>query len=732
MFRSKPRLHPGLFLLLGLSLWVTVAAGTTPPSRQQTIRQINSLLHQDRRSEALSLCRQYTKDYPADAQVLYNLACLENTVGDRDRAEAAYVAALRAGFGDFELAATDPDLQGDLHQVIVRLNAAEQERLAALAARQALTLDLGVWSPSRQLIPHDPLAEANPIVVSSPTLRLRWQETGLELEADADSSWAAALAGPGMTPWQGGPGLMLSLSIPDSTSAWESANHFLFSFGLDRSGMGGAMFVASQRKWQPISDLEPKIKSTVGGGIRFSAFIPWTAIMPFDPVVDTPLGINATLVVPTGPARRRASLVETMDTVKPLARRRRFALLNFNTDSISADRFVGKVSESISRTLPLDLDLVAVSTMSGRATLSLNFMDQAGRSVLPGGPLTADLTLEQGTNRLRRQADFSSLRAGAYLLQAKLEFPSGKEEAWGASVLHLPPGWRDTYQEHMALVAHDEQATVNYLWDSITRAVAAHQPRRSPGAIVTTLLELDRMLAAAEENGSILPDKGTMVMVYPGPQGQDRVCRLYLPAGREHADGLNPILILGHGWGLEAQMAARIGRNYEFGDQKPTLKVGEDDRFPVYLVPELQPDRNDPGDNLLAEAAACQSWARDYFHSSGVSLVGVDNLGATALALARQHPRAITALQIYAGSHLEPWPQAQPEFIRRQLGPPVSTAPITWVDFRTATARAGQARAILQALKDLGYPITAEQEALGSPGLTQVADRTVKWAEGLR
>ncbi len=81
---------------------------------------------------------------------------------------------------------------------------------------------------------------------------------------------------------------------------------------------------------------------------------------------------------------------------------------------------------------------------------------------------------------------------------------------------------------------------------------------------------------------------------------------------------------------------------------------------------------------------------------------------------------------------MNPWPQAQPEFIRQQLAPTPVELPLTWIDFKMETDQSGQARDILQALKDLGLQLQDEQSVRGSLNLTQVADRLVLWAEGLR
>ncbi len=719
-----------LFLLLGLVTWSTVAAETL--NQMHTASQINSLIRQERRDEALPLCRLYTAEFPDNPVMLYNLACLENTAGNVQQAIEAYRKALEAGFSEFELAAEDPDLQGNAHELILEMNLATRNRLAVIAAGARLTLDHNQWSEPRQLTPHGATARPTVMLGDRPQLSLLWGDNGLEFELTATGQWREMFAVDTQAPWQGGPGLLFSLGMLTDPDDLESTNHFLFAFGFEAKGGVGGMYISTQGQWQRVAELAPKIKIDETGPLRLSAMIPWQALMPYNPLVDTPIGFNATLIRRENGQLHRATLLETSDTMDPLANRRRLARLDFRTDSIVADTFLGKLSNSISRNQPLDLDLVAISTEAGTATLSLNFTDQAGRSVLPAGPIQGTVSLRQGTNHIDRQADFGSLKTGGYIMQTEMVFPSGHRDSWSGTVLQLADRWQQQYEENISLVAMSEQTTVQYLLDTIVAAAANHQPRRSPGAIVTTLIDLEQMLADAEEYGSILPKKGSFVFIYPGAKGQNMVCRMYLPAGREIADGINPIVVFSPGGGHEASLAARIGRNYEHGQQMPTLKSGLDDKFPVYLVPELPAAGGVNTADFQAEADACLNWAMTYFQTPKISVVGIDARGSSALLYARQAADRMNGILVFAGQNLNPWPQAQPEYIRGQLGSPTDLVPITWVDFPSETSKNGQAIDILQALKQLKYQIGDEQTVRGSLNLTQAADRLVIWAEGLR
>lgn len=149
MIRSRSGIQKSLCVfLLALTLWSgPLTSGATEPGDQESaIAHFNALMREDRRAEALPLCRQYALDYPDDPAMLYNLACLENTVGEPERATVAFRAALAAGFSDLDLAAADPDLQSGIRGTIGELITAEQERLAALSGQQGLTLILDTWS----------------------------------------------------------------------------------------------------------------------------------------------------------------------------------------------------------------------------------------------------------------------------------------------------------------------------------------------------------------------------------------------------------------------------------------------------------------------------------------------------------------------------------------------------------------------------------------------------------
>jgi hypothetical protein len=333
---------------------------------------------------------------------------------------------------------------------------------------------------------------------------------------------------------------------------------------------------------------------------------------------------------------------------------------------------------------------------------------------------------------LTRQADFTALDTGAYAIQAELSFPSGRTLSWGTTILQLAPGWQEEYRRRINRLDVQEKPTALYHLDSIVEGVANHHPRRGPGAIVTALGELDKLLDNAADGGSILPDQGFFLAVYPGPDDDPRLCQLYLPARWRTAARPNPVLTVTEATGMVGAIADRMGRNYDQGAQTPTLKTIDEVGFPVYLVPRLAATGVRQPEDMPAEIEACLAWARETFSATAVSLVGVSQDAAAVLELAGGRSEPLNALLIYAGKDLEPWPQADLDFIEQELADFPRNLPVTWIDFVNETALAGQGRQIYQALENLGGIIVETQEVRGPLNFTQVADRTVRWAEDIR
>lgn len=729
--RAGAKPATGLILaVLPLALVLAAPGVSAQTDRMEMAKEITDLLRLDRRTEALSVCRSFTELFPDDPVVLYNLACLENTAGNPDNAVEAFSRAVAAGFDDFTMAFRDPDLASlKYHPDMIDLSLKHQLRLAELAAGQAVDLTWQTPSPSIPLV-----AAYSADTTGAPEIFLTWTPVGLQIELHAGEPWDGLADPENLAPWNGGPGLVITLGIPAAGDPdhYQTSNHFLFAFGLEKSTPLGAAFLSGQQRWQSVMEMQPKIRLDSDLNLELQATIPWALILPYNPLVDDRLGFNAALRL-TGPeASALVGLLPDPAAFRPRTVERRVVPLVFRSDSVGEEVFVGKMSNTISSQEPLTFDLVAVSPGAGKGRLTIDFLGGPQQSLLPDGQVSGTLDLTPGLNRLTRQADFTALETGPYLLKAEMAFPSGRSLSWGTTILHLASGWREDYLERIEALPPQEKPTALFHLQSIEQAAANHNPRRGPESIATTLTDLDRLLTDASKNGTILPDRGTFLAVFPGPDGQTRLCHCYFPAGWKIADRLNPVLTLTAATGMAGAIANRMGQIYEKGRQKPTLKTKEEIGFPIYLVPRLGPlDSRRPGD-LAAETAACLTWVQNTFATDEVSIAGVDQGAGTSLELAVERPQSVKAMILFAGANLEPWPQADFDFVKQQLAGFPRGLPITWTDFIRETEMAGQGPLILDVLRDLGNNIVEVQEVRGGLNFTQAADRTVLWAEGLR
>lgn len=728
----------------------TTASSAVGDSARELGREISRLVDEGRWEQALPLCRRYVQDFPGDPRMLYNLACLENRAGRSRQAVAALQQALAAGFDEMGYALQDEDLKGVAdHPDLWTLDGQAAARLARTADRKAFALELGVWSPAVTLEP-----AGGDQAAAKPSLRLCWQPTGLDLELTAPGVWAGMASGGSdsgdsasedLAPWQGGPGAVVILSVPDGTGPFAAENDFVFAFGTRQGQVVGAMYLPGPRSWQQIAEMNPKLRRDQGGpdtpntpdtagapagAVVLTGTIPWQSIMPYHPLVDPALGVNVVVRRDRTAGYAKAALLPDPWAFAPQSPRHRFVPLNFRIETLGIDLFMGKVSDSLSRQEPLTVALTAVSAAPGTGQLTLDVVDGEGHSLSPEGPRAEPVLLPAGPHTMPRPVDFRGLPTGAYLVKADLILPSGKRAAWSTTVLHLAAGWEEGFRSRIDGLRPAERRTAHGHLQALAGAVATHRTRRNPGPLANTLEDLQGMLAHADRSGSILPDRGAADFVYPGPGDSARRCSLYLAAHPDSAAPFLPVLVLTAARGREAQIVARIARNYDFSPPDSTGTGGAGGLRLVYIVPHL-----DPGaatlDQAAAEALACLDWALSYFGAPRAAVVGVDAEGGTALVLAASQPARLRALQVFAGQDLDPWPQAQNSFVRARLSPAPAGLPVTWIDFVQESAVAGRGPAILSAMRELGWSFAEVQQVRGGLSLSQAADRLVLWARVL-
>ena len=533
-------------------------------------------------------------------------------------------------------------------------------------------------------------------------------------------------------PWNGGPGLVLTLAVPDGPFPFASATTFITAFGRAKNTPVGGVYHPATG-WQRVLELDPEIQvDSQGQSLTLRGTIPWRTIQPFHPLVDTRLGFNAALRVQTedGQQMLRAEAFADPAAFRTDRSRRRFIPLDFDTGTATREDLVGALNTARNTGDTVELTLAMVSPDAGAAVLTVDFTDNQGRSVVPGGARSLPLDLKAGDNRRQQEMDVSSLKPGLYRVRTSLRFPSGRTAVWESHILQLGSAWQDRTEARVAALAPWARPTGHLYLETIAHALDRDNPRLDPGPLATTLNRLEGMLTSAEATGSILPDSGLLGVAYTGPDGAPRTAGLYLPPGWRERGPVQPVIVLGENRVLTGRLVSRVSGAYL---NEGLLKEGDRQsaHSPVYLVPLLPETTGSGQEKAVVEARAANQWALAAFATDGVALAGVDMYGAAALKAMREEPATCRALLIMAGAGLAPWPQATDEFVDRQMQPAVAGVSITWLDFPQETRHNPQAKQLLESLRRVGYDVARNETIKGGLNHTQIADRVVLWAESL-
>jgi hypothetical protein len=723
-----------ILALAYLSLALVASALPAPASAETAAARIAALQRAGRTIEALDLCRRENTLHPGDPVMLYNQACLENRVADAPSALRSLRAALAAGFDDFDYALADPDLQGAAAEGVKLAIAGHRRQRGELSRVRGARLALG--KPVA-------LALEPPAGAKAARLTVTWEETGLSLRLEADDSGRRWLLEGAARPWAGEAGVVVALGDLSADGSGETADCFVFGFGVDKGAGVGALLVAETGRWQRVRELEPKFRGTGTTTMVMDVAIPWSAIAPYHPLVDHELGLNAGLLGQGGAPGPRLMPAAVLD--RPTAPHQLAARLDFDLATAAPGSLYGRTPTTILSGGAVALELAAVSDRAGDGTLVLDFRDSEGHSLLAEGPSSQPVPLNAGLNTVNRAVDFSRLRGGPCRVSAKLTFPSGRDAEWSAWLLNLEPEWETGYRTVIARLPADEQPTANHYLETLVEAARNHRPRRNPGALSTTLGDLNLMLACFRQTGSLVPAEGLAPFVFPGPGGTDRLCHLVVPAGRPAGAALAPVLLAGH---LEAdapRLSARILRWFTetnvgpigiggIAGNKGTGDAAAGATWPVFVLAPGTPDEGagpadaPPGSPSAdeRELAACVRWARERFGAGRLQLAVQRRAAAPGLALASSPGTAIDRLLVFADGALELWPGATAAELTRRAGPPPRGVTVSWVDFTQETAVAGQGRALYDALLRAGWPLETEI-VRGGTSFTQVADRTCLW-----
>lgn len=644
-----------LLLACALALGAGSGALAAPgPSRQTSsaVQERASLLgaflermRADDLTAAAAAARRYLEIFPDDGAMSYNLACVEARRGALELAWPALERALAGPLADPRLAASDPDLaplRSDPR--FERLLAACRTRLVRETEGRAIRLRDGHESEERLLRPN-----------GGGALEAGWPEVAVRLTAGDGALLIKArvraerfLARP--QPWRNGDGFRVTIVAPPPTEAsgFDGDRWHGLGFGVEDDEPVGAVIEQDGHPREiTVLDLAPKVRlQPADQTATYTIRIPWDAVAPYAPPLDTLLGLNVSyLHVGQDRVRRVVSLAPDPALAGPEGPWRRYVPVHFARSELSLPILRGAVSNTLVENGNLGVQLLAWLPLPTAATLAVDILDAAGRSVVEAGGETQLLAAEAGLNRWQRGADLAALPTGPFRVRALLA-PAGSDTLrWQTDVLRLEPRWLAEAQRMARDLAAGDQPSLELRLDVIADELARHHARAPVTALASTIVETGRLLQRGRLGKSVLPDSGGFLAGYRDAAGKARPCFVRLPGGHPAPTPHRLLMVIG-GAGPGAR---------RFGASIADLMPAPADL--VIVAPELPPADpaaasragSAPGESASAAAAAL-AWARQRFGAREVLLAGVDEGVDVALALAGGRAAHLSRVLLVAGT----------------------------------------------------------------------------------
>jgi len=703
---------PSLLLSLAVSLATGPLAGPAAAQQADWADSLRAQLQAGRLEAALQTAREATAQAPGNPALWYNLAGLEQQVGDPAAAAVALGKAVVHGFTDFRFADADADL-GELRRAPVyrQLREAWARSLADRAEARALTLTAGQWSepialPDRTGGLTPPVAEA----------RLRVGTGALEVEVRVTGD-----AGPTRPPWRGGSGVFLWVGAPQDAAEGRGGTEI--AVGLAEQLPVGAVRLGP--RWQRLAELTPKLRALADGSLSYEFAVPWQACRPLHPLVDQPLLVNLTVVTePEAAVQGTAAWLADPATGRSDRPWRRGVPVRVAWTSDSAPALQGRLSDHLLRGQPLQLTpLAALVADDGPASARLVLRDRTGE-------VAWQRTLELPGRTGRRTALMSEsldVPAGSLRLGASLDGPGvAGPVTWETELVHLPPGWEERTAARIAAAPAAEQASLRWRLDAVREVASRPESLDAILALGSTVDELEALLDRVAATGTSLPAGGRYLAAVPSADAQDPLpCCLSLPDGWQPGDPARVLLLLARAPGAADRavtMTPRLlaERAERAGTVPPPL---------VLAYPQLPIDHHPA--RARATAGRLLDWLQGFLDAGPVHVAGVDLLAATAFELAAERPEAVAAVLALTGMDFVPYPGAGPEAFRARVAELPAGLSVGWYWFPDEQGPDDQAAPLREALAGAGLSVAPAEPVAGGLDANQAWMRAVVWAAGL-
>jgi len=532
-------------------------------------------------------------------------------------------------------------------------------------------------------------------------------------------------------PWRNGDGFRVTVVVPSArgASGFDGERSFGFGFGVqDRMGVGACIETDGVATPLQVLELSPKVRYAPDGRSAFYTMrLPWTVLAPYAPPADTLLGVNVSyLSAGNDRVRRIVALVPDPALRSEGAQRwRRYAPVTLRPSDHTLPSLTGTLSDAVVTDAALGINLAAWLPRALTATVRVEILDRADRSVIAEGGADVTAAATAGLNVWRRTADLTPLPSGPFRVRATVAAAGLDTLRWQTEVLRLDPAWTAGARTAAAQAPAAERPSLDYRLEAIAAELAAREPRTLPARLTATLLETGRLLEKLARTGTILPDSGLFVAAWRDAAGALRPCAVRVPPGFSRSRP-HRLLLLATGRGPDAGRTALslINRLRPLDDL-------------VVAAPEL-PDAAPA--TPAADGAAALRWVRELAPPRETCLAGLDEGAADALALSLALPELCDRVLIVVGTGVEPWAGTAPTALAATVRAHPNRIPYTVLEAAPdpvppvaspapapGPGQPATARDIAGLLRAAGLRVETLPDAPGEPTLQEVADRLAGW-----
>jgi len=590
-------------------------SGTSPSNRDEITLRMIQLAQAGRIEEAREHLRAYTAEHPDDGAMLYNLACLDLLLDEKDQALDDLEAALTRGYTNFRLIEADRSMAPlrDNPRYVALMETHESALRDTFEAR-SITLEEGYPNPMIAL-------QGNGEATAE--LELSYDRDTLDVVLTVrDPDYAD-----NRLPWNGGSGVLVNLIRPISHDDYESRRYHALGFGI-LEGESQAWLIAHDGEilLTPLPETRPVI-SRQGDTIIYQIPIHWEVFHPYAPPLDQDMGLNV-FYLGAGASGHRPVLslmAEDRLSFEPEPWRR-YVPISFWTSDRSRPVMRGRIYDRLVEYGEVSVEFALWTLSDGPGEYRLSIVDAQGVRVADPAPLVLTFDGLEGLNFFNESYDLASLPNGTYRLELSLDGPDGPPMAYAETFSRFDEETLDGLNGRIYRMSGEETEILRYHLFVLARNLDRRHPQDDASALLQDHERIAAMVDICETGGSCLPESGVFMGGFAVDRMTQRMCALHLPPGHRELRAPHLLVVIPPRPGVEMALAAELG--VALADQHDV----------IVAVPQSH------GITGLALAKASEqtelavNWARDLFRAEDVTLVGLESGADAALAASLDRP----------------------------------------------------------------------------------------------